>query len=138
MVGVILQIKQGLQIRTVKSSSLKIFVANALIDTILGQMVFVKKSILFVIHIIQQQEYVILASLDLFYPMEAAMYKIIILPMRTVKLGREKYAFNAHKELSLMLMGNAKQRIHSAKLMIDQQVIAFLATISSICFKAAA
>lgn len=108
MVGVILQIKQGLQIQTAKSSLLKIFVANALIDTILDRMVFVKRSILFVIHMMHQQEYVILASLDLFYPMEAAMYKIIILLMRTVKLGREKYASNAHKELSLMSMGNAK------------------------------
>ena len=108
MVYAMLLNKQAHLILIARNFWLKIFVVNVLIDIILDQTVSAKKLTHFVILIRDRQEYVLHVSPDLLYLMEAVLFQTMILLIKTVKLGKEKYAYNAHKEHSSVLMDSVR------------------------------
>ncbi len=108
MVLVMLLKKQGQLIRIARNSWLKIYAVNALIDIILDRMDFVKKLILFVILMKHQLGFVLLASLGLLWLMEDVLSQVMISLIKIVRLGKEKYVFNAHKAHSLVQTDYAK------------------------------
>ena len=100
--------KQVQLILIARNSWLRIYAVNVQTDITLDQMDSAKKLILFVILMKHQQEYVLLASPDSLYPMEDALFQTMISLTKTVKLGKVRFAFNAHKAPSSVLMGNAR------------------------------